>query len=151
MLCTPRAGDGRGERNHVVPQQKEAIVVLVSSIAFSAFALLLWRWLGKFGSEAIFGALAAFIAVLWIARRIVGLKQDALDERDLAVRYRAAIAATYGFGLVVMLGAAGLWAAHRESLMAPTVEIALLAFYGWMAMYLTWSVAVLLAYGRGGS
>lgn len=79
---------------------------------------------------------------------MVGLRTKTLDERDLSIRYQAGLVASHGFGMVVMVGALLLWVLHRTSL--PSVYVALLAYWGWTAMYLVWSATVLVLYRRGG-
>ena len=133
----------------MVPQQKEAVVALCSSLVFTSLLPLVRPLAGSFRIEAIFVTLVAFIATLWIGRVLVGLKAKALDERDLAIRYQAGLVATHGFGIVVMVGAAILCLLHREILVVPTEHVALLAYYGWMTLYLVWSVTVLILYRKG--
>ncbi len=133
----------------MVPQQKEALLVLVASTVFAALVWPLRLALPALECEAVFLDLLAFIAVLWIGRQLVGLKARALDERDLAIRYRAAVYSTHLFGAVVMVGAMALWAAHRTTLAVPAAQVALLATFAWMAMYLAWSLSVLVLYRRG--
>ena len=128
----------------MVPQQKEALLALAGSLVFAALAVPL-----RVRCEAIFVALAVFIAILWIGRRVVGLRTAALDERDLAIRYQAGLVAAHAFGSIVMVGAVVLWMLHRSTLAVPAVSVALLAYGGWMAMYLVWSVTILVLYRRG--
>lgn len=133
----------------MLPQQREALLVLASSVVFTAALALLQPWAGGLHIEATFGALGAFVIVLWIGRSLVGLRAKSLDERDVAIRYRAGIVAMFGFGSTLIIGAILLCTAHRETGLVPVAQVALLAYGSWMAMYLLWSVTVLVLYRRG--
>jgi hypothetical protein len=67
----------------------------------------------------------------------------------LAIRYQAGLVASHAFGIVVMVGAVALCMLNRAAMTAPTIHVALLAYFGWMAMYLAWSLTVLVLYGKG--
>jgi hypothetical protein len=133
----------------MVPQEKEAWLALGSSLAFAALVFPLRVLVPTLECEAVFVALAVFIAILWIGRRTVGLTARALDERDLVIRYQAGLVASHAFGIVVMVGAVVLWMLHRLTLAVPIIHVALLAYFGWMSMYVVWSVTVLVLYRRG--
>jgi hypothetical protein len=134
----------------VLPQEKEAIVALVSSILYTAALLALRPALGALQIAATFAALLAFILTLWAGRAVVGLRSSRLDERDLAIRHRAGEIAIHGFGAAVMAGTAILCYVHRATDLLPAPQVALLAFLSWTGMYLVWSVAVLVLYRRAG-
>jgi hypothetical protein len=133
----------------MVSQQREAVFALCSSLVFTVLVLLLRGLFGAHEVEALLVALVAFIVAQWAGRRIVGLRADTLDERDLAFRNLAAHVGTLVFGVAVVAGVAVLWLVHRETLLVPVAQVALLAFLSYTAMYVAWSVAVLVLYRRG--
>lgn len=133
----------------MVPQEKEALLALGSSLAFGVFAFPLQALFPGARCEALFLAILGFVAVLWTGRRVVGLRSQALDERDIAVRYQAGLVGSHVFGTVVMIGAVALWALHRTTLTVPSVEVVLLASCRWLATYLVWEVIILALYRRG--
>ncbi|MBN1628684.1 MAG: hypothetical protein JW990_02875 [Thermoleophilia bacterium] len=132
----------------MLPQQKEALVALGSAVAFGVLIGVLIPLIDSFRAEAVFIALVAFILGLWIGRAVVGLRTKALDERDMAIRYKAGMVALHGFGAVVMVGAVVLFFLNRGDLLVPVVHVALLAFVSWIVMYMVWAVTVLILYRK---
>jgi hypothetical protein len=137
-------------REEFTPQEREAALVLVSSLVFAAAAMPLRRLVPSLEVESLFLALGVFIVTLWIGRRSVGLRTRKLDERDWAIRYQAGIVSTHVFGIAVMVGAMTLCALHHGALMVPSVHVALLAYGSWMSMYAVWALTVLALYRRAG-
>ena len=132
----------------MLPQQKEAVLELCGAVFFSVLVGVLVPLIDSFRSETVLLALVGFIVVLWIGRRLVGLRAKTLDERDMAIRYKAGMLALHGFGMVVMAGAVILFFVNRTDLLIPAVQVALLAFASWMAMYIIASVTVLTLYRK---
>ncbi len=132
----------------MLPQQKEAVVNLCGAVLFSALVGVLIPLIDSFEWEAVLLALVGFIIVVWAGRAIVGLRTKALDERDISIRYKTGIAAMHGFGAVVMVGAVVLIFLNRSDLLVPALHVALLAFVSWIAMYVVWSVTVLVLYRK---
>jgi hypothetical protein len=133
----------------MAPQEKEALLTLGNSLAFAILVFPLRMIFPEFQCEIVFITLVAFIAILWIGRKIIGIKRKALDERDMAIRYLSGIIAAHVFGIVIMVGTVVLWMLHRLSMSVPIMDMALLAYFGWLSMYLTLSVTVLILYRRG--
>jgi hypothetical protein len=132
----------------MLPQQKEAVLELCNVVLFSVLVGVLIPLIGSFDSEAVLLALVGFIVVLWVGRGLVGLRTKALDERDMAIRYKAGMLALHGFGMVVMAGAVVLFFVNRTDLLVPAIHVALLAFASWMVMYVVSAVTVLVLYRR---
>jgi hypothetical protein len=133
----------------MVSQEKEAYLTLANSLIFALVVFPFRNIFPKFECEVVFVALVVFIAILWIGRKVFGIKFKTLDERDIAIRYRSGIMAAHVFGAVIMVGATVLWMLHRSTMTVPTIQLALLAYFGWLSMYLTLSMTVLILYRRG--
>jgi hypothetical protein len=133
----------------MAPQEKEALLTLGNSLAFAILVFPLRMIFPEFQCEVVFVALVAFIAILWIGRKLFGIKRKALDERDMAIRYLSGIIAAHVFGIVIMVGTVVLWMLHRLAMSVPIMDMVLLAYFGWLSMYLTLSVTVLILYRRG--
>jgi hypothetical protein len=131
------------------PQQKEALLALGSSAGFALLAHLLQGLLPGFRWETVMAATVVFILTMWIGRWIVGMRARALDERDLFIRYQAGLVASHALGIVSTVGTIILCSLYRNTLTVPTIQVALLAYYGWLSMYAVWSVTVLALYRRG--
>lgn len=133
----------------MVPQEKEALLTLGNSLLFTVLVFLFRNILPHYECEVVFAGLVAFIAILWIGRSVFGIKLKALDERDVAIRYRSGIIAAHGFGIFIMTGVVVLWSLHRATMAVPITQMVLLAYFGYLFMYLTLSVTVLVLYRRG--
>ncbi|MBN1628965.1 MAG: hypothetical protein JW990_04320 [Thermoleophilia bacterium] len=124
------------------------MINLCGAVFFSVLVGVLMPLIDSFEWEAVLLVLVGFILVVWVGRAIVGLRTKALDERDMAIRYKTAIAAMHGFGAVVMVSAVVLVFLNRVDLLVPASHVALLAFVGWIVMYVVWSVTVLVLYRK---
>ena len=134
----------------LTPQEREARLALGMSLAFAAIIFPLYRLFPGFECETLYITLVGFIVLLWTGRRLVGVRVGALDERDIAMRYRAGIIAGPMMGIVVMIGTLLLCTIYRIAQAVPNLYLALLVYFSWLAMYLVWSATVIFLYRRGG-
>jgi len=129
-------------------QEKEAVLALGTSLVFAIVVYPLRQLWPGFAWQAVFAALLVLIVVMLVGRRFVGIRAADLDERDIGIRYRAGAIAASGFGLVVSCGALILCTLHRASDAVPSFSLALLVYYGWLTMYLGWSISVFVLHRR---
>ena len=133
----------------MLPQQKEALSALISALVFTVLLTIIRPLAGGFSSEIVFIAILVFTVSLWISREVVGFRSRNLDEREWMIRYQAGLIAAHFLGAVFMVGAAVLYLHHKETMLVPMEQVALLAFYGWMSLYVSWAAAILVMYRRG--
>jgi hypothetical protein len=124
------------------------VLELCNVVLFSVLVGVLIPLLDSFESEVVLLALVGFIVVLWVGRGLVGLRTNDLDERDMAIRYKAGMLALHGFGMVVMAGAVVLFFINRVDLLVPVIQVAVIAFASWMVMYVVSAVTVLVLYRK---
>jgi hypothetical protein len=130
-------------------QQKEALITLIAGIVFILLKAFIVFDLKGFNNEFTLVLLALFIVTLWAGRIIIGARFRSLDERDKAIRYQAAMIATHGFGIVVVLYAFALYLLHRETLIVPVHQVLSLAYFSWISLYVFWSASMLVLHKTG--
>lgn len=134
----------------MLPQQKEALFALPITVVIG---LLFFMSPTLFQMDHFTWALALIlihIALLWILRRLVGIRKQALDERDIRFRYQSGIIALSIFSGNIVLGCLALIATHLQEQTIPITSLISVLFCCWMSLYLTWAVTTLVLYHREG-
>ena len=133
----------------MAPQEKEALLTLGVCIVFAVLVFPVQNMLPAFKCEVVSTALVIFIAILWVGRTLFGIRLKKLDERDMHIRCLSGIIAAHVFGMIIMAGTIILWMLNRSSMTVPAVQMLNLAFFGWLCLYLSLSVTVLVLYRKG--
>lgn len=130
-------------------QQREALYTLISSIVFIILKAVLFPNIGELDPEFTLGLLALFNISLWVIRYSLGFRFKILDEMDKTIRYQAAMIAIHGVMAVMFIYTVVLYLLHRGTLMVPLQQVLSLMYFGWISLYLFWTIFILVLYKKG--
>jgi hypothetical protein len=134
----------------MLPQQKEAMYTLVVWIAGTVAMVAVAAFAGRYQTEITYGLLALTICSMWVFRRIAGVNWKTLDEMDQCIRFKAGMAGAAGVVLLIVVTCLVLSTAYRVQGVVPVCFFARMAFGAMAALYLFWTVAILILYRKGG-
>jgi hypothetical protein len=130
----------------MVLQQKEAVFNIAVCVATLALYVVLRLIIGPYQSHAAFSLLALHAISALIYRKVARKGDVTMDERDLAIRHKAAIT---GFGIFwlffVGFSLAAFYANQQTGMVSVNLWV-LMVFIGWIVLYLAWSIAALVLY-----
>ena len=133
----------------MVIQQKEAVFNIVVCCAALILYVVLRLFVGPYQSHAAFSLLALQAISVLIRRRVARKGGITLDERDLAIRHKAAIIGFSIFWLFFVGFSLATFYANQQTGMVSVNLWILMVFTGWIVLYLAWSVAALVLYRQG--
>jgi len=86
-------------------QIKEAWITLISSVLYLVLIHVVAPMMQSYRAELVLAFLVLHIFTLWLGRMAIKVSFKALNEREKAIRFQAAMIATHMMGAVVMLTA----------------------------------------------
>ena len=127
-------------------QKKEA---LFNIIICGLSAVLYVLFITNIGQYRPFITLSMFILILvstLIYRLRIKRKCEALNRQDMLIRDKASNIAFYVFKIFFVLSSIILFSHYRNSGSFSTFNFLFIIFFGWIVLYISWSISTLILY-----